>query len=51
MTTVMRISEHYVWFVWAGAFLVPRIILYALCPAQRRVMRWVSLFTSKPCYR
>jgi hypothetical protein len=41
----MIISEHYVWFVWASAFLVPWIILFALRPSQRCVMWRVSLFT------
>ncbi len=41
----MSISDHYVWFVWASAFLVPWIILYALYASQRRVMWWVSIFT------
>ncbi|MEP6672538.1 MAG: lycopene cyclase domain-containing protein [Chthoniobacter sp.] len=38
-------NDHYVWLVWASAFLVPWIVLFALCPAQRRVMWWVSVFT------
>jgi hypothetical protein len=38
-------SEQYLWLTWSGAFLVPWIALYAAFPAQRRVMRWASLFT------
>lgn len=38
-------SDHYVWLIWASIFLVPWIALFSLCPSQRRVMWWVSVFT------
>ena len=39
------IPEDYLWLTWSVAFLVPWIALYAAFPAQRRVMRWASLYT------
>lgn len=41
----MLSSDHYVWLIWASAFLVPWAILFALFPSQRRAMGWTSLFT------
>lgn len=38
-------NDHYVWLVWASAFLLPWLILFAAFPAMRRVMWWVSIFT------
>lgn len=40
------LSEHYVWFVWATAFLVPWLLLYIAFPAGRRAMLGASLFTT-----
>jgi hypothetical protein len=37
---------RYVWLVWAGTFLLVWVLLYALCPRQRRAMRWASLYTA-----
>ena len=39
------ISDHYVWFVWSSAFLVPWLLVYLAFPAYRRAMIWASLFT------
>lgn len=39
------ISDAYVWFVWASAFLVPWAGLYAAFPKHRNRMLWASLFT------
>lgn len=38
-------SDHYVWLIWASAFLVPWIILFAVFPSQRSPMWWASIFT------
>ncbi|MEI9998438.1 MAG: hypothetical protein WDO13_04380 [Verrucomicrobiota bacterium] len=38
-------SDHYVWFIWASAFLIPWAILYAALPGHRRMMLWTSIFT------
>ena len=40
------IPEQYVWSVWASAFLLPWLLIYALVPSQRRIMWRVSLFTA-----
>ena len=37
---------HYVWLVWASAFLVPWLGLYLANPALRRVMQRTSLATA-----
>jgi hypothetical protein len=39
------IPDHYVWFVWSSAFLLPWLGAYAAFPRQRKVMLWASLFT------
>lgn len=39
------ISDHYVWFVWASAFLVVWGVLYLAMPEYRQTMRWGSAFT------
>ena len=35
---------HYVWVIWASAFLLPWILLYALFPSHRVVMWRASVF-------
>src|SRR5450830_413140 len=35
---------HYVWLVWSSAFLLPRVLLYALFPRHRVAMWWASVF-------
>ncbi len=40
------IPAHYVWFVWAAAFLVPWAALYLAFPNHRRTMLWASLYTA-----
>jgi hypothetical protein len=42
----MRIPETYVWLVWASAFLLPWLALYAAFPRHRRTMLWASVFTT-----
>lgn len=42
----MSIPEQYVWLIWAGAFLVPWLILYWCFPRFRRSMLWASIFTT-----
>ncbi len=39
------IDDHYVWFVWSSAFLVPWLLVYPAFPSYRRSMLWASLFT------
>jgi hypothetical protein len=39
------VPYRYAWLVWASAFLVPWLALYAAFPAHRRPMLWASLFT------
>ena len=39
-------SFRYVWLIWASAFLIPWGALYIVFPAQRKVMRWASIFTA-----
>ncbi len=39
-------NDHYVWLIWALAFLIPWGVLYAAVPAQRRVMWWSSALTA-----
>jgi len=39
-------GDKYIWLIWALGFLVPWVIMYALFPAQRRVMLWSSALTS-----
>jgi len=46
MTVFHLASDHYVWLLWASAFLVPWAIVYALFPKHRRAMLWASLFTT-----
>lgn len=41
----MIVPEEYLWLSWSVAFLIPWLALYAVFPAQRRVMLWASLFT------
>lgn len=38
-------DDTYVWLIWASAFLVPWLALYAAMPSIRRRMLWASLFT------
>ncbi len=40
------IDEQYVWIVWAGAFLLPWLLLWIAFPAHRRAMLWASIFTT-----
>ena len=37
---------HYVWLLWASAFLIPWSALFVFCPGKRRVMWRVSLVTA-----
>lgn len=39
-------TYHYVWLLWASAFLLPWLALYAAVPTMRRVMCRTSLATS-----
>ena len=39
------LPHQYVWLLWASAFLIPWLALYAAYPAHRRAMLWASLFT------
>jgi lycopene cyclase-like protein len=39
------IPDHYVWFVWSIAFLLPWLAAYLAFPEQRRAILWSSLFT------
>lgn len=39
-------GDKYVWLVWALAFLIPWVGLYAAFPGQRRIMLLSSLLTS-----
>jgi hypothetical protein len=43
---MIMVNEQYVWLLWASAFLIPWIIIYALFPQHRRAMLWASLFTT-----
>lgn len=38
-------TDHYVWFIWSSAFLIPWVGLYLGVPARRRVMLRASLLT------
>lgn len=40
------IDDQYVWFAWAGAFLVPWAGLWLVFPRHRRGMLWASVFTA-----
>ncbi|MCL4218818.1 MAG: hypothetical protein KJ052_17680 [Candidatus Hydrogenedentes bacterium] len=40
------IPEHYVWFVWSAAFLIPWAVLYLCFPQHRKAMLWGSVFTT-----
>lgn len=40
------VDDHYVWAVWAGAFLVPWLALWFAFPVHRRAMLWASIFTT-----
>lgn len=40
------VDAQYVWIVWAGAFLVPWVVLWAAFPAHRYTMLWASIFTT-----
>lgn len=40
------INDQYVWLVWAGAFLIPWMILFVAFPHHRRPMLWASAFTA-----
>lgn len=37
-------TYHYVWLIWASAFLLPWVLLYALFPRHRAAMWWASIF-------
>lgn len=37
--------DHYVWFIWSAAFLIPWLGLYLAAPARRGVMLRASLLT------
>ena len=39
-------NDHYVWLVWASAFMIPWVILYAALPRFRAPMLKASLWTS-----
>lgn len=39
-------GDKYIWLIWALAFLIPWGLLYAVFPAQRRVMWWSSSLTA-----
>ena len=39
------LSDHYIWFIWASAFLVPWLLVLLLFPVHRRVMLWASALT------
>jgi len=38
-------ADHYVWLVWASAFLFPWLVLFVGLPRYRRAMLWSSVFT------
>ncbi len=38
-------GDHYVWFFWSSALLIPWVLVYVGFPAHRRAMLWASLFT------
>lgn len=38
------VPYHYVWLIWASAFLAPWLILYRALPRYRPQMGWASLF-------
>ena len=40
------IPDHYIWFFWASAFLLPWIAVFGLFPAFRREILWASLVTA-----
>lgn len=40
------IPDAYIWFVWASAFLIPWVGLFAAFPEQRKAMLWSSLLTT-----
>lgn len=40
------ISDQYVWFTWASAFLLPWAALYLAFPMHRKTMIWASAFTA-----
>ncbi len=42
----MNPGFHYVWFIWASAFLLPWIGLFVARPALRRPMLWSSVLTA-----
>lgn len=39
------ISDDYVWFAWASAFLIPWVGLFVAFPRHRKAMLWTSVFT------
>jgi hypothetical protein len=39
-------EDHYVWLIWASAFLVPWLVLFAAFPHHRTTMWWASLMTA-----
>lgn len=42
----MPINDHYVWLIWASAFLIPWLVIYAGLPRFRAQMLKASLWTS-----
>jgi len=42
----MPINDHYVWLIWASAFLIPWLMIYAGLPRFRVQMLKASLWTS-----
>ena len=42
----MPINDHYVWLIWASAFLIPWLAIYAGLPRFRTQMLKASLWTS-----
>lgn len=43
---MMQDGDQYIWLIWALAFLIPWVVLYAAVPEQRRVMVWSSSLTA-----
>lgn len=39
-------EDHYVWLIWASAFLVPWLVLFAAFPHYRTTMWWASVMTA-----
>ena len=39
-------ADHYVWAIWASAFLIPWLALYVAFPRYRSTIRWASVLTT-----